>query len=105
MGGATMVEKAIDFYHHDSEDIISFEPIYRHLRNAAMVAWRIGDFDRATTLFMERGLPFRNRPRINPACVVTTQPHANIEIPEYNQSISMRLTYSLSEKNLEHQYP
>jgi hypothetical protein len=99
-----MTEKAIDFYNHDSEDIPNFEPIFRNLKNAAMVAHRVRDVDRATAYFNERGLPFQNKPRINPACTVTTQSHWSIEIPEYNQSISMRLMYSISEKNLEHQY-
>jgi hypothetical protein len=99
-----MNEKTIDFYHHDSEDIPNFEPIFRNLKNATMVAQRVRDIDRATAYFNERKLPFQNNPRLNPACVVTTQQHWSIEIPEYKQSISLRLMYSISEKNLEHQY-
>lgn len=102
--GVATAEKPIDFYHHDSEDIPNFEPIFRNLKNAVMVAQNVRDIDRAKAYFNERELPFQNKPRINPACVVTTQPHWSIEIPEYNQSISMRLMYSISEKNLEHQY-
>lgn len=95
----------IDFYHVDSMETINYEPIHRHLPNSALVAVPGGewfDFERALSYFQERHLDFQTHPSINPDCVITTQYHRGIELPEYKKSLSMRLMYSLTEKNFCH---
>jgi len=97
----------IDFYLLDSADIINFEPIYRYLADAIFVAdptieWL--DFERTIDYLKERNLLFQTHPRANADCVITTQGHQVIEIPEYKHSVSMRLMYGLSEKDQNHQF-
>jgi malonyl-CoA O-methyltransferase len=101
-----LTEISIDFYLLDSADIVFFEPIYRNLPNAELIlnpklSWL--DINRAKAYLRARNLRFRRKPRINPTCVITTQYHKSIEIPEYRRSISMRLMYGLGEKNQNHQ--
>jgi len=95
----------IDFYHVDSMETIDYEPIYHHLPNSVMIAsprskWF--DFERAVSYFQERQLKFKTSPSNNPDCVITTQYHREIELPEYKKSLTMRLMYSLTEKNFCH---
>jgi len=97
----------IDFYLLDSADIINFEPIYLHFKNAVFIAdptieWL--DFKRTVNYLKERNLSFQTHPRTNVDCVITTQGHHVIEISEYKESISMRLMYGLSEKDQNHQF-
>lgn len=98
-------ESHIDFFLVDSMDIIDYEPIHRHLTNSRIIAvpgsvWF--DFDRAVEYIQQRNLEFQTTPSINPVCVITTQYHREIKLLQYKKSITMRLIYSLTEKNFCH---
>lgn len=100
-----MITNQIDFYLVDSMEIIDFKPIHSYLSKSAIIANPVSkwfDFERAKIYLQKSGLEFRTSPRINPDCVITTQYHDEIELPEYRKSLTMRLMYSLTEKDFCH---
>ncbi|MBI4514585.1 MAG: CDP-glycerol glycerophosphotransferase family protein [Deltaproteobacteria bacterium] len=91
----------LDFYHYDSMDVLSYEPICRYLDNAALVAPAsdgVLDFARAELYFRQRGLTFQTEPSGDAAAVVGTQYFWTLGRPQYKRVPVLRLMYSLSEK-------
>jgi hypothetical protein len=90
----------IDFFHFDSMDAVSYEPICRWLDRGVMVAPTDGalDFARAEAYLRQRGLPFQTEPSGDASAVVATQYFWTLGRPEYKRVPAFRLMYSLSEK-------